>query len=232
MWPLVGYLGDKIRIVAVDLPGHGESPPPPEPWGVAQHVRLVMEVIDELASGPLIIVGHSNGGRIALTLAASDDRPAMLDALVLIGPSGIRRKPSLKVRFKRTAAGVLKAPFTILPGRLREGGLDWLRHSLVWRMLGSSDYRALGGVMRATFVQTVNHYIEDVLHRIDVPVLVLRGSEDQDVTPNQTRRLVAGLPDAGYFEIEGAGHYAQTERPDVVAGAIRTMLADTAEETA
>ncbi|NNF04824.1 MAG: alpha/beta hydrolase [Rhodothermales bacterium] len=224
MWPLAAYFPEDTRIVAVDMPGHGESPPPSEPWGVARHVQLVEELIADLTRGPLVIVGHSNGGRIALTMAASDAPPANLEALVLVAPSGIRRKPTAKVRFKRAVARLLKAPFTLLPGRLGEGGVDWLRHSLVWRMLGSSDYRSLEGVMRATFVQTVNHYVEDVLDRIDMPVLVLRGAADRDVTRDQTDRLVAGLADAGYFEVEGAGHFAQTERPDVVAGAIRKLI--------
>lgn len=226
MWPLAAYFGDGLRIVAVDLPGHGESPPPPEPWGVEEHVRLVAELAEDMFEGEFVIVGHSNGGRIALRMAASENVPSGLEALVLIGPSGIRRRPSMKIRAKRLIARLLKAPFALLPGRLREGALDWLRHSLVWRMLGSSDYRSLGGVMRETFVRTVNHFVEDDLHRIDIPVLVLRGSQDQDVTRDQVDRLVAGIDDAGYFEIEGAGHYAQMERPDVVARAIQTLLGE------
>lgn len=229
MWPLAGYFGDDVHLVAVDLPGHGESPPPPEPWGVEEHVRLVTELAVDQFDGPYTIVGHSNGGRIALRMAASDQHPLNLEALVLVAPSGIRRNPSLKVRVKRLTARVLKAPFGLFPGRLRESGLDWLRHSLVWRMLGSSDYRALEGVMRETFIRTVNHFVEDDLHGIDVPVLVLRGSEDADVTRDQVDRLVAGLADAGTFEIEGAGHFAQVERPDIIAGAIRTLWS---EETA
>lgn len=190
-------------------------------------MRLVAELVADQFSGPFTIVGHSNGGRIALRMAASPDCPQGLGALVLVGPSGIRRSPSIKVRLKRLAARILKAPFGLLPGRLRESGLDWLRHSLVWRLLGSADYRALQGVMRDTFIRTVNHFVEDDLHKIDVPVLVLRGSEDTDVTHDQVERLVAGIADAGVHEIEGAGHYAQMERPDVVAASVRILWSET-----
>ena len=117
-----------------------------------------------------------------------------------------------------------KLGFSIDDKQLRRAGLDWLRHSLVWRLLGSSDYRSLQGPMRETFVRTVNHYVEDLLPAVSCPVLLVRGDGDDAISDEQLATMKAGLPDAGLFTIPGAGHFAQMERVDVVAEAIRTLV--------
>ena len=223
MRPLIASLSDTFRVAAFDFPGHGSSPVPPGGYGMPGHLEVLRGVIDHLGWTSFGIVGHSNGGRVALSWAA--EAPSALRYLVLIAPSGVRRRRTMGYYVRFWTARILKAPFQLLPGRLKELGLDWLRHSLVWRLLGSSDYRSLDGVMRETFVQTVNHYVEDILGRVRVPVLLLRGANDDAISAEQIRTLERGLPDAGQMTIDDAGHYAHMDRPDIVAAAIRQMEA-------
>ena len=109
--------------------------------------------------------------------------------LQLLKRRGVVMTPrrTLKYHVRRTLAQVLKAPFQILPAPLRDFGLDWLRHSLVWKLLGSSDYSGLTGTMRGTFVKTVTHHLDDALHRIEQPVLLFWGDQDTAVGRDQTR---------------------------------------------
>lgn len=223
MRPLADRLAPGARIVSIDFPGHGQSPPPHAAWDIPSHAALVRHLIGD-SGRPVILVGHSNGGRVALHLMSEPDPPAAVSALVLIAPSGIRRTRSVSTRLKAGLARMLKAPFRILPGPLRDFGLDWLRHSLLWKALSSSDYQALDGVMRETFVKCVNHYVEDRLDQIRVPVLIFRGEEDDAITAEQMDRLVAGLPDAGLYTVPGAGHYAHLDAPDVVVEGIRSFF--------
>lgn len=223
MRPLLEGLRKDYRVAAIDFPGHGKSPLPPSGYGIPEHCEIVEQVVRHLGWTRFGIVGHSNGGRVSLAWTASLPEDLDVAWLVLIAPSGIRRRRTAGYYVRSWTARILKAPFFVLPGRLRAFGLDWLRHSLVWRYLGSSDYRALEGVMRETFVQTVNHYVDESLHDIRVPVLVLRGSDDEAITAEQVETLVAGLPDAGHMTIQYAGHYAQLDRPDVILAAIRQM---------
>ena len=224
MQPLTEALADRCHVFNLDLPGHGLSPPPPEPWGVEEHAALVRRLLAERIAAPTTIVGHSNGGRISLFLAGSDDPPPEIARLVLISPSGVPPRRPASYYLKKYTAKTLKAPFQLLPGRLREFGLDWLRHSLVWRLLGSSDYRALDGVMRETFVRTVNTYVDDRLARVAVPVLLFWGDRDEAVSRYQMEVLEAGLPDAGLVVLDGAGHYGYLDAPDTVIGGIRHFL--------
>jgi pimeloyl-ACP methyl ester carboxylesterase len=224
MRPLAGAISDRYRVWNVDLPGHGSSPPPPEPWGVPEHAALIRELIDTEMRGRCSIVGHSNGGRIALYMASTEGLSAGIEKLALVSPSGITPKRSLKYHARRTAATILRAPFELLPEKPREFGLDWLRNSLVWKLLGSSDYRALEGVMRETFVRTVTFHVDEIVHRIAVPVLLFWGTEDEAVSRFQMEELVRRIPDCGLVELPEAGHYGYLEHFDTVVAGIRTLL--------
>jgi len=221
---VVRFLSNSYRVYNLELPGHGNTPPPPVAWGLEEHAAAVGEFIRRIIPNEFSIFGHSNGGRIALFLASETDAPSGLLRLILVSPSGIRRKRSFKVAARRTLATILKAPFQLLPGRAKEYGLDWLRHTVIWSLLGSTDYRALSGVMRETFVKTVNSHVEDRLARIQVPVLLFRGDKDDAISGEQMEKLEAGIKDAGLVTVEGAGHYAFLDRPDIVeAGTTRFL---------
>lgn len=225
-------LASDYRVWNVDLPGHGFSPPPPIPLGVPEHAQLVGSMIAAECGEPVTLIGHSNGGRISMYMASDDQLRRHVRRMVLISPSGIPRRRTPRFYIRKYAAQALKAPFEILPGRLREFGLDWLRHSLVWRLLGSSDYRALEGVMRDTFVKTVNFYIEDRIHLIDVPVLLFHGVNDEAISREQMKILEDGIPNAGLVELPGAGHYGFLDEPDIVLAAIRHFLSHADEAVA
>lgn len=200
-------LHESYRIYNIDLPGHGLTPPPAAPMDLNDHARLIFHFIRERIGTQVTIIGHSNGGRIALYLASDPEMKQLIRSLILISPSGVEPERSAGFYIRKYIAQILKAPFEILPGRLREFSLDWLRHSLVWRLLGSSDYRALEGVMRDTFVRLVTHHVDDRLGYIDAPTLLVWGTHDSAISMRQMRILEEKISDAGLVTLEGAGHY-------------------------
>ncbi len=227
MRPVAAALSDRFRVHVLDLPGHGRTAPPPRAWGVPDYAALVAAYMEAhgMSGAPVPAVGHSNGGRILLTMASDDATARLFSALVLVSPSGLRRAPTASVRLRRGISKTLRAPFDLLPnGSLKDACLDWLRHSLVWKALGSSDYNALAPTMRETFVRTVGHFVEDRLGRIRIPVLVFWGDRDRDIVRDQMDRLVAAVPDAGLVVMEGAGHYGYLDRMDVFEAATRHFL--------
>lgn len=224
MRPVARALNDAYRTYTVDLPGHGHSPPPPEPWGVPEQANLVNALIRERIGDSVTVVGHSNGGRIALYMASTPALAETIDRLVLISPSGITPERSLGTRIRSKIARTLKAPFEALPSPLREPALDWLKHTLLWRALGSADYNALDGVMRETFVKTVNHHLDGPVHRIDVPTLIFWGDEDEAISRRQMKRLKEAVPNAGFVVLEGAGHYGHLDDLSTVASTTRRFL--------
>lgn len=226
MAPASGAVESGFRVHTLDLPGHGLTPPPAEGWGVPEYAALVARYLDaQGVAAPLPALGHSNGGRILLHMAASDAYAGWFSKLVLVSPSGVTPLPSPEVRRKRALARMLRAPFERLPdGRLKDEALDWLRHTYVWQRLGSSDYNALSGTMRETFVKTVGFHVDDRLKHIRVPVLVLWGDRDTAVSRHQVDVLAREIPDCGLVVLEGAAHYGYLDRMDVFAAATRHFL--------
>ena len=220
MRPLARLLDDRYSIINADLPGHGQTPPPDVGWGVPEYAESVAELIKSEMHPPVTIIGHSNGGRIGLFMAASPEHHDLIKRLILISPSGMKPARSWKFYARKGLASTLKAPFFFLPGRLSQLGLDWLRDSAIWRALGSSDYKALSGVMRETFVKTVTTHLDEVVHNVAVPTLVFWGSRDEEIGRDQVDRLVERIPDSGLVELEGAGHYGYLDDPATLKVAI------------
>lgn len=80
---LAGYLPE-ISIAAPDLIGHGRSSWA-APWSIDANVAALAALVDDQGDGPVVVVGHSFGGAIALQFAAS--RPDLVAALVLLDPA-------------------------------------------------------------------------------------------------------------------------------------------------
>jgi len=224
MQPLAEALSPPFRSHTVNLPGHGTSPPPPDPWGVPEHAGVLHAYVQNEIQRPVTVVGHSNGGRIALYMASTADFADAIDRLVLISPSGVQPERSLGYYVRSGLATTLKAPFQVLPNPLREPAMDWLRHSLVWKLLGSSDYNTLSGTMRETFVKTVNHHLNGALQRIQVPTLLFWGTDDEAVSRRQMAVIEESIDDCGLVELEGAGHYGHLDAFDTVLSATRHFL--------
>ena len=83
-WHVLAEALPELRMIAVDLRGHGRSPWTP-PWNLEQHVADVLAVLDDLDLARVTVVGHSFGGAIAVHLART--APERVDGLVLLDPA-------------------------------------------------------------------------------------------------------------------------------------------------
>src|SRR5205814_400149 len=86
--PLATHLAQRFRTITPDLPGFGGTTPPPDDWGVPEYASWTLQLLDKLGIGRALLLGHSNGGRIAIYLAAT--QPAIVDRLILVDSAGIR----------------------------------------------------------------------------------------------------------------------------------------------
>ena len=98
--PIADSLQSDYHITVIDFPAHGQSTPPPQPWGVADFAACVKALILQLSIAPCDIIAHSFGGRVALYLAANE--PQLVKRLVLTGCAGIK-KPQTPEQQKRSA---------------------------------------------------------------------------------------------------------------------------------
>jgi pimeloyl-ACP methyl ester carboxylesterase len=200
--------------VALDLPGFGgASPVPPQAWGAAEYADAVEVVLDTLVA-PVVVVGHSFGGRVAVHLAAR--RPDAIGALVLASVPLLRRpgapsRAPLPVRLARLGRRLHVVPASVLE-RQRD-------------RYGSADYRAARGVMRQVLVRVVNESYEEQLSAVTQPTELVWGDSDTAVLPDVANRAELLLADSRLTIAAGTGHLVPTEAPKVLRAAIDRQLA-------
>ncbi|MCP9291123.1 alpha/beta fold hydrolase [Gracilimonas sediminicola] len=213
MMPVARNLAHLRTSYVLDLPGFGDSPEPSRAWNIDDYADTVQAFIVSLGEEKTDVLVHSFGGRIMLKLCARDFGKAHIDKVLITGGAGMKPKRSVKFYIRKYTAKILKAPFMILPGSLREKALGWLRSTSLWKSLGSSDYSKLSGVMRETFVKSVTEYLESSLPEIPHEVLLLWGRNDDATPVYQGERIEKGIKNAALVIIEDAGHYAFLDKP-------------------
>lgn len=205
--PLAG-----LNALAVDLPGFGASPEPPEAWDSRAYAALIAEVLAGL-DRPQVLLGHSFGGRVAVKLAAG--WPELISGLVLAGVPLLRQQP----------AGISPAwRFRVARWGSRHGLVSESRMEKLRQRYGSEDYRRASGVMRSVLVRVVNESYEEDLPRITCPVELVWGSSDTAAPLPMARQACGLLRNARLEVIEGGGHMTPLSAPDTLRRSVDRLV--------
>ena len=214
MTPVIDCLSSSFRVLALDLPGFGESPLPTGAWGTADYASYVRDVLAQRGVTRAHFVGHSYGAKTSLYLAATV--PALVDKLVLQGSSGLRTPPSLQARVKR---GVSKTARVVG----RAGAPGQRVRDAVYKRIQSQDYRD-AGELRPILVKVVNEDLAPLLPRVQASTLLVWGSNDDAVPLKHAHTMEQQIPDAGLVVFEGGGHFAYLDEPDRFCVVVRHFL--------
>lgn len=228
-------LGDALQAVAVDLPGHGEAPPPSARGaeGFEATLAALERVVDRVSSGgPIAVLGYSQGARLALGLALR--APGKVGRLILesVNP-GLSEAKERRARERDDEA---------LASKLLRGGVE--RFLKTWEALpmfeglralpadarealharrASATAEGLAGALRCLGLAAQPSYWEQ-LHRLRMPVLVLSGSQDRKFT-ELARRAAREMPMAWRRAFDGCHHAPHLEAPAAYAAEVRAFLA-------
>lgn len=215
----------EIGIWAPDLPGHGQEPPV-QTWQDA--VVRVAEAIRPVA--PLPLLGYSQGGRVALGVAAHD--PAVVSHLVLVSTSpGIEDARDRAVRRKRdhTLADHIErvgtdrfvdewVSLSMFAG-VQERNREWKDRDLALRRTNRSE--GLAGALRAYGTGSMP-YLGDELAGLACPVTIIVGADDE---PYRERSFtMAQQAGARLHVFGGAGHAIIAEAPLQLADVLRELI--------
>lgn len=184
-------------VVAIDLPGFGESPEPSQRASMSECADHVAAVLGALDVAPVVAVGHSMGTQVVAELAAR--HPEAVERLVLIGPTVDARHRSKRSQSARLLLDLVNDPPMVAAMGLRmyaQAGPRWFL---------------------TQFDAMLDHRIEDVAPRIACPTLVVRGSSDVVCPRDWTQHVAALIPVATFREAEGKGHEAMITAAEPVA---------------
>ena len=203
MEPLAARLRPR-RAIRVDLPGHGGSPVPDEPFAIADVGRAVLGLVDGRAS----LCGLSLGGLVATWIAAA--APERVARLVLACTRASFPPPE---QWDERAALV------------RRDGTAAIAEAVLRRWFTAPADPAVVERARAMLLATpAEGYarcceaLRDAdlgpdLPRIAAPTLVIAGAEDPTVTPADAAALADAIPGARHATIEHGAHLVSAERP-------------------
>lgn len=234
--PTLAALSDRFRVIAMDLPGFGDSD---KPVGAAYDprffARAVVDLLDALELERAHLVGNSLGGRVALEVALRE--PERVRRLALLAPSLAwrRNRPwAPLLRLVRPELGLVQlAPRPVVEGivrRLIPGAADG------WTAAGVDEFlRAyLTPAGRAAFYAAARHiYLEEPhgdegfwtrLRALRPPALFIWGRRDRLVPLAFARHVTDALPTAQHVELD-CGHVPQVEMPSRTHAAVSRFLA-------
>ncbi len=219
-WPVAeGLAAEGFAVHLLDLPGFGQSDPPPAPWDVADYVRFVLAYLDASDLPRVALLGHSFGGRIGLMLAAQ--QPERISKMVLANSAGLRTPLSLTQQTRIVLARVVRetldrAQLTSARERLQ---------AFYNRRYASEDYRN-AGALRETFLRVIAEDLTPYARQVQTPTVLIWGDRDADTPLWQGRKLEQLIPDAGLIVFEGAGHFSYLERLDDYVRIVVQFLGD------
>lgn len=241
-----GFGGDKLNwhsfakqltgqyhVIALDLPGFGESTRLPEAsYGYPQQVERLHAFIQKLNLSKIHLAGNSMGGAICGIYAAR--HPEEVASLTLIDTAGVvEPQKSEFARLLRQGVNplVVKEPedydrllafVAHTPQDIPEPFKTWL----------AQDAVARGPFNAQIFLQILEHFnlLERELENIKVPVLMIWGDSDRVIDPSCVQVLEQKIKDTRTVIIKDCGHMPMTEKPEETARAFLDFLQDSKDK--
>jgi pimeloyl-ACP methyl ester carboxylesterase len=214
--PILGALDGASDLIALDLPGFGESDAPDRAWDADAYARFMIHFLDELAIERAHLIGHSHGGRVSIVLAA--DEPERVGRLLLVDSAGIPPKRGWRYRWR-----VAVAKLGRLVGKIG-GPLGRRLQERMRARVASRDYLEASETMRETFRAVIATDLGDRLPRIRASTLIVWGERDDNTPVWMGERMEELIPDAGLVVLEGAGHYSYADAPGQFRAVARRFL--------
>lgn len=259
---LARRMTDDYRVVAPDLVGFGHTAPDRRGVTVPDNVAHLARFIQQVADGPVTLVGNSMGGMISVL--TQDSRPELVDSLALINPAlpgrlspgalrNVDRRialffaaynmPFVAQRFladrrrRMTPArqvALLLDTICVDPTRVNPDLVSQLVDQATERRAYTwSDDAFLGAVRSIMRVLTVGRkQYLGILDGLRLPTLLVHGEQDRLVPIAAARLLVARNPHIPLVALSDVGHAPQLEVPDQLAKSLRTWHADVRRDAA
>ncbi|MCS6866927.1 MAG: alpha/beta fold hydrolase [Gemmataceae bacterium] len=226
MWQPQHPLSDRCRLLAVDLPGFGDSPTAPFTIdGVADAIATWMA---ELRITPAVVGGLSMGGYVALALARR--HPDKLRGLILADTRAGADDPATQNQRNQSIALVTQkgtaALFAGLLPKILSDRTCAEKPQLVEHLKAMAARQPAAAVAAALAALRDRPDATPGLAAIAVPTLVLVGEHDAITPPLIAANLAAQIRTSRLVHIPGAGHLANVENPDAFNAALRSFLGE------
>ncbi|WP_073107152.1 alpha/beta fold hydrolase [Pollutimonas bauzanensis] len=210
-------LGDRYRLYAPDLPGHGKSYPlASQPClDTVDHIaEWLREFSAAVGIEQFVVMGCSVGGNLALLMAAK-----FSEVLAVIALQGAARTPTFTEKtlelFTHPQVNLMHSNMDFSMSLVGSKADDFARSFSEWGVQSITPLAQQADLRAYTRCDT-----RDVLNRVTCPVLIARGTEDWLVTSEMVQEALYALNGTNHTEfhaLNGLGHFPHLEAPEVVS---------------
>jgi pimeloyl-ACP methyl ester carboxylesterase len=233
-------LADDFRIVAPDsIGGFGLTDPyAPAPHGLLSRMTHTADVIDALCLSKVTILGNSQGAWTAAQYAILHpdrvEKVILVSSLTIAGGLGIQQRPTEALKALNDYDGsrdgmkrILQA-LIIDPKRITDKLIEE-RQAAATRPGALEAFRAFGRATTALRANPLFALQNDMTKSLPtltttIPTIFIWGESDTFALPETGREIAKRLPAAKFYWVPGAGHQAQTDKPDECAKIIRDFM--------
>ena len=229
---MAGNLGQSHRVVAIDLPGHGESDRATDPaatYTMPGYAAVIAEVARELAADDGVFVGWSLGGHIVLEAVKLLPRAA---GFAIFGTPPLAFPPDMENAFKPNPAMGAAFAEDLAEAEMAGFAAACLAPETSLDLAPFvADIRRTDGRARAVMGASIapDGYEDEVevVKHMTRPLAVLHGEHEQLVNDDYIRGLEIPTLWRGDIQmIPGAGHTPQVENPDVFSDLVASFASD------
>jgi pimeloyl-ACP methyl ester carboxylesterase len=208
---------ESLRTIALDWPGHGESPAPDAPTSAMSFADVAEAAVEQLAPGGAVVMGNSVGGFSAARLAIR--RPELVRGLVIVDGGGFAGRPPHVRAFcaLMSRPGFLRRiypAFSTLYMRQRTAADRRARDAGVATTRAEPGLSVVAGLWRS--FASPEHDLRAQAGSISAPTLLIWGRRDPVIPVRFGRRAAAIIPGARLVEFD-TGHVPHTSDPEGVA---------------
>jgi len=238
--PVIRHLMGTMRVIAIDLRGHGTSLVGDDGVSLERQAADLAEILEYLEVTHAVVVGHSMGGMIAQVLMASPDEALAHRVAHLILLSTSAGPLTIARGGRRIASGLRRLAHRSLRRSVRRGhgiypsedAATWLTRASFGRSpeppaveLARSLTQAASPALVAKLLEPVLSFDgREALASIEVPTTVVVGSRDLLTPPRMARLLHRGIAGSGMVTIKGAGHVVMLEAPEALCDLIEAAV--------
>jgi pimeloyl-ACP methyl ester carboxylesterase/CRP-like cAMP-binding protein len=227
--PMLGLLAQRFHCLALDLPGYGRTPRLPGRTTIDRYVEVLADLCSHISDSPVVLVGHSMGGMISLSLALR--YPVLVDRMVLLSPTISGRLS--------TFINLFISPITLLErfglGSLIVSAVEKSMVGITDRLMRPALFAERSGITRddyehirrdarrpgqgqvraECFRAMQENDLRGRLHELETPTLILWGAEDNTVPLRDAGVVADEWPEADLRIIPKAGHWPHFETPEI-----------------
>jgi pimeloyl-ACP methyl ester carboxylesterase len=222
---VIPKLASEYRVIALDLPGHGDSGMSKDNYSIEDMAGTVNELLDQLDLDKVTMFGHSLGGYI--TLAFAELYPDYLNGFALVhstaNPDSVEAKEAREANAKKIQEDGARPFIEGLSRKLFSPENTEVNSTEIEETVKIGMYTKVEGLVSALLAMKNRPERNHVLKDTELPVLLIAGEQDQIIPAEKT--FTVTKPNIEKEILTGAGHMSMYEQPEELVKVMKDFLA-------